>query len=42
MYSTDIKDKEWLILFPFVAQGKMGRPRIDNIRQIINAIFVTL
>ena len=38
MYPTDITDKEWLILEPFVAQGKMGRPRTHDIRQIINAI----
>jgi len=38
MYPTDITDKEWLILAPFVAQGKMGRPRKHNIRNIINAI----
>jgi transposase len=38
MYSSDITDKEWLILVPFIAQGKMGRPRTHDIRQIINAI----
>jgi putative transposase len=38
MYPTDITDKEWLILEPFVAQGKMGRPRTHDIRKIINAI----
>ena len=38
MYSTDITDKEWVILAPFVAQGKMGRPRKHDIRNIINAI----
>jgi putative transposase len=34
----DITDKEWIILEPFVAQGKMGRPRKHDIRNIINAI----
>ena len=38
MYSSDITDKEWLILAPFIAQGKIGRPRTHDIRQIINAI----
>lgn len=33
-----ITDKEWLILAPVVAQGKMGRSRAHNIRSIINAI----
>jgi transposase len=27
MYPSDINDKEWAILTPFVVQGKMGRPR---------------
>ena len=31
MYSSDIRDKEWLILAPFIAQGKMGRPRTHDI-----------
>ena len=38
MYPSDITDKEWLILAPFVVQGKMGRPRKHEIRSIINAI----
>jgi transposase len=38
MYPTDITDKEWVILAPFVAQGKIGRPRKHNIQSIINAI----
>ena len=38
MYTTDITDKEWLILAPYVKQGKMGRPRKHDIRSIINAI----
>lgn len=38
MYNSDITDKEWEILAPFVGQGKMGRPRKHEIRDIINAI----
>ena len=38
MYSSDISYKEWLILEPFVAQGKMGRPRKHDIQNVINAI----
>ena len=38
MYPSDINDKEWAILTPFVVQGKMGRPRKHEIRSIINAI----
>jgi putative transposase len=38
MYLSDISDKEWVILGPFVAQGKMGRPRKHYSRHIIDAI----
>src|SRR5688572_10476633 len=37
-YPSDIKNKEWKILAPYVKQGSMGRPRKNDIRQIINAI----
>ncbi len=38
MYPSDITDKEWSILAPFVAQGKMGRPRKHEIQKVINGI----
>lgn len=38
MYLSDITDREWSILVPFVAQGKMGRPRKHEIRKVINGI----
>jgi putative transposase len=38
MYPSDISDKEWEILEPYVAQGAIGRPRKHDIRAIINAI----
>jgi len=38
VYQSNITDKEWQILAPFVVQGKMGRPRKHEIRNIINAI----
>ncbi|WP_341810839.1 IS5 family transposase [Wolbachia endosymbiont (group A) of Nomada ferruginata] len=38
MYPSDISDKEWEILEPYVAQGAIGRPRKHNISTIINAI----
>ncbi|RDD33718.1 Transposase [Wolbachia endosymbiont of Cylisticus convexus] len=38
MYPSDISDKEWEILEPYVAQGAIGRPRKHNTRTIINAI----
>ena len=38
MYTSDLTEKEWKILSPFVSQGNIGRPRTHDIRQIINAI----
>lgn len=32
MYPSDISDKEWEILEPYVAQGAIGRPRKHDIR----------
>ena len=37
-YPSDISDKEWQILKPYVIQGNMGRPRKHDIRNIINGI----
>ena len=34
MYFSDITDKEWLVLAPFIAQGKMG-PHINAIRYVM-------
>ncbi|WP_147269184.1 transposase [Wolbachia endosymbiont of Cylisticus convexus] len=31
MYPSDISDKEWEILEPYVAQGAIGRPRKHNL-----------
>jgi transposase len=38
MYESDLRDSEWRLLAPYVIQGKMGRPRKHDSRQIINAI----
>ena len=37
-YPSDISDQAWAILQPYVAQGRRGRPRHHDIRNIINAI----
>jgi transposase len=42
MYSSDIRDKEWLILAPFIAQGKMGRPRTQDALTKVNAESIQL
>ena len=38
-YPSDLSDEQWELLKDFVAQGKMGRPRTINIREVINAIL---
>lgn len=38
MYPSDISNKEWEILGPYVTQGEIGRPRKHNTRAITNAI----
>lgn len=41
-YPTDVTDKEWEIIRPFVEVKKAGRPRDVDLREIINALFYTL
>jgi len=39
-YPTDLKDKEWEILKPYLPKAKPGgRPRSVNLREVLNAIF---
>lgn len=38
-YPSNLTNKEWEIVKPFVQQGKMGRPRNIDTREIINAIL---
>ena len=38
-YPSNTTNKEWEIIEPFVKQGKMGRPRDLDIRDVVNAIF---
>lgn len=38
-YPSNLTNKEWKIIEPYVRQGKMGRPRDHDIRDVINAIF---
>ena len=38
-YPSNLTNKEWKIIEPYVLQGKMGRPREHDIRDVINAIF---
>lgn len=38
-YASDLSDTEWEIIEPFVKQGRNGRPRKVDTREVINAIF---
>ena len=38
-YPSDLSDDQWSLLKDIVAQGKMGRPRTVDIREVINAIL---
>ncbi len=37
-YGSDISDKEWAILEPFLAPKQKGRPRKHDLRRIVDAI----
>lgn len=41
-YPSDLKDKEWKRIEPFLARGIMGRPMKHPTRELINAIFYVL
>lgn len=41
-YPSDLKDKEWQRLEPFLTPGIMGRPMKHSARELINAIFYVL
>src|SRR3712207_1959094 len=38
-YSTDLTDKEWMIIAAQVPEQTGGRPRSHSLREILNAIF---
>jgi transposase len=38
LYPSDLSDKEWEIIRSLVEQ-KAGRPRVNDIRKVLNAIF---
>lgn len=41
-YPSDLKDKEWKRIEPFLVRGIMGRPLKHPTRELINAIFYVL
>jgi putative transposase len=42
LYESDLNDEEWAAVAPFLAASKVGRPRLYEDRQILNAIFYVL
>lgn len=38
-YATDLSDESWEWIEPFVQQGRMGRKRTHDTRQVLNGIF---
>ena len=42
-YSSDLTDKEWALLAPFIPPAQPGgRPRTIEMREVLNAIFYIL
>ncbi len=43
LYPSDLTDKQWAILAPLIPVAKTGgRPRLVNLREVLNAIFYIL
>jgi putative transposase len=38
-YPSDLTDQQWVIIEPLIPVHRVGRPRIHNMREILNAIF---
>jgi putative transposase len=41
-YPSDLTDSQWQVLEPLLPQHKLGRPRIVDLREVINAILYVL
>ena len=42
-YDTDLTNDQWEILTPLIPEAKIGgRPRTLEIREVLNAIFVSV
>lgn len=42
-YPSDLRDDEWALVAPMIRPAKRGgRPRVVNLRQVLNAIFYVL
>jgi putative transposase len=38
-YPTDLSDEQWAIIEPLIPVHKVGRPRTNDMREVLNAIF---
>jgi putative transposase len=38
-YPSDLTDPQWAILEPLIPVSKVGRPRVNDMREVLNAIF---
>ena len=38
-YPSDLSDEQWELIKDFAIQGKMGRPRMVNVREVVDAIL---
>lgn len=41
-YASNLTDKEWILVEPFVKQGKIGRPRKIETRELVNAVLYVI
>src|SRR3954449_11637519 len=38
-YPSDLTDAQWAIIEPLILVSKVGRPRTNDMREVLNAIF---
>ena len=38
-YPSDLSDQQWAIIEPLIPVHTAGRPRINDMREVLNAIF---
>src|ERR1044072_8968199 len=38
-YPSDLTDEQWAIIEPLIPVNKVGRPRVNDMREVLNAIF---
>jgi putative transposase len=38
-YPSDLTDQQWAVIEPLIPVNKVGRPRVNDMREVLNAIF---